>query len=62
MMINLGSVWRGIRAQRGLQPHLWTVRAQRFGLFVMAWTPIWHEGRGPYLVLSLGWLYIARGY
>ena len=59
MMLNPGSVWRGIRAQRGLYPRLWTVRLQCWGF---AWTPVWHEGRGPYFVLRWGWLYIARGY
>ena len=62
MLINLGSLWRGIRAQKGLHPCLWTVCFQRFHLGIHAWTPTWHKGRGPYLVLSLGWLYIARGY
>jgi len=61
-MIDFGSVWRGIRAQRGLHPELWAVRLQRFGLAIRAWTPAWHNGRGPYVVLLLGWLYIARGY
>jgi len=26
------------------------------------WTPIWHEGRGPYVSIGLGWLAIYRGY
>jgi len=62
MMLNPGSVWRGIRAQRGLRPRLWAVRLQRWGFCLHAWTPTWHEGRGPYIVIALGWLYIARGY
>jgi len=26
------------------------------------WTPIWHEGRGPYVSIGLGWFAIYRGY
>ena len=61
-LVNLGSVWRGVCAQKGLHPRQWTVRLQRWGWTIHAWTPVWHQGRGPYIVLSLGWLYIARGY
>ena len=61
-MLDIGSMWRGIRAQKGIHPRLWVVRFQRWGFGVQAWTPVWHDTRGPYIVLSLGWLYIARGY
>ncbi len=26
------------------------------------WTPVWHEGRGPYVSIGMGWLHFYRGY
>ena len=26
------------------------------------WTPFWHNGRGPYISISLGWIHFYRGY
>ena len=45
----------------------WTVRIARIGptgclIRVAFWTPTWHEGRGPYLSMSLFGLVFYRGY
>jgi hypothetical protein len=26
------------------------------------WTPCFHEGRGPYISIGIGWIRILRGY
>jgi len=65
-MRNLGSVLRGIKAMRRPFPHRkpsWSVRfGWRQGLWAHWWTPIWHEGRGPYITIGLGLIAIYRGY
>jgi len=38
----------------------YTVHANR--LWAHLWTPIWHEGRGPYVSIGLGIIAIYRGY
>jgi hypothetical protein len=40
----------------------WFVDWGRFGWGAAFWTPVWHEGRGPYLTLLLGICRITRGY
>jgi len=59
------SVWRGIRAIK--RPYAeprpaWTVRPGMCGFWVILWTPIWHEGRGPYVSVGLGLFAVYRGY
>ncbi len=34
----------------------------RVGFWWHWWTPDWHEGRGPYVSIGLGWLTLQRGY
>ena len=65
--VNLQSVWRGIRAMRqseAEQPARWAIQLQRPPLrfWIHAWTPVWHEGRGPYITIGLGLVAIFRGY
>ena len=62
MMVKLGSVWRGMRAQRHVGLRFWSVRLQRWGWWAQAWTPIWHDGRGPYVSLGIGFIAVYRGY
>ena len=41
----------------------WAVKWQpRRGVWCQAWTPIWHEGAGPYVTVGLWWIAIYRGY
>jgi len=62
--IDFGSAWRGIRAFRW--PHGKVKYGIRFhkrpGLGLVLWTPIWHEGRGPYVVAGIGFVFLHRGY
>lgn len=64
--VDIGSVWRGVRAmRRNHGPVNWSIRRQeRGGLrwWIIAWTPVWHEGRGPYVSIGLGIIAIYRGY
>lgn len=58
------SVWRGIKAIK--RPYIepkpgWAIRFNK-GFWADWWTPIWHEGRGPYVTIGLGFLAIYRGY
>jgi len=66
MMIDAGSTWRGIRAMKRPFPEprpRWKVRAGRVGgWWCHLWTPVWHEGRGPYVTIGLGVVAIYRGY
>jgi len=65
-MVDMGSVWRGILAMRWPYPEQkpkWGMRIERSPtLFLHAWTPMWHKGRGPYLTARMGWLAVYRGY
>ena len=66
--VDLGSVWRGLWAMRpieaGVEPARWTMRrvAGKPRWWIVAWTPIWHDGRGPYVSVGLGLFAIYRGY
>lgn len=40
----------------------WGIDFGKFGWGMAFWTPIYHEGRGPYLTLLLGKIRITRGY
>jgi hypothetical protein len=63
-MRSLVSTWRGIVAMR--RP--FTEPAPRWsaawcrGFWCDCWTPVWHEGRGPYVSLGLGFVAVYRGY
>lgn len=64
-MKDLGSTVRGIRAIK--TPYTepkprWFCDFGWNGLWLKCWTPVWHEGRGPYLSVGLGILCFGRGY
>ena len=42
----------------------WVFKCERCnrGWWAHWWTPIWHEGRGPYISIGLGIVAIYRGY
>ena len=62
MNIDIGSVVRGIRAMRLKNGAKWAIKWMPKRIWCDAWTPIWHEGRGPYLTLGLWFVAIYRGY
>lgn len=64
-MILIKSTLRGIRATR--RPYTeprprWSCRVGLLGFWLDIWTPIWHEGRGPYVTIGLGLFAVYRGY
>ena len=62
---DIGSVMRGIRAIQkpyGQYGPKWFFGLGRRGFWCEFWTPTWHEGRGPYLTIGLGFMYFGRGY
>lgn len=70
-MLDLLSFVRGILARRpyrgdGHRPGWWVKwwgrRRGRYAWWCHLWTPKWHEGRGPYVSIGLGWFAIYRGY
>jgi len=64
-MRDWGSVWRGLKA---MNPRCeifkrWHIRfGKPFKVWLHYWTPIWHEGRGFYFTMGVGYLRIMRGY
>jgi len=63
-MRKLGSVWRGLTVMK--RPFAkpkpgWAIRFCK-GFWAHWWTPVWHNGRGPYLSVGLGLIAIYRGY
>ena len=60
--INAGSVWRGVRAMSWPNNAKWGVQWLPKSFWCNAWTPIWHDGSGPYLSLGLWFIAIYRGY
>ena len=63
-MINLGSVWRGFWAMSSKREFFrhWTWCWCWHRPWLHLWTPIWHEGRGPYVTMGLGCVAVFRGY
>lgn len=66
-MRDLGSVWRGLLAMKW--PYVkpkprWAINCKRchWGFWLHYWTPVWHQGRGPYLTVGLGIVAVYRGY
>jgi hypothetical protein len=64
--IDLGSFVRGIRVMTRHHGHvIYAIdRLERpyWGFWLHLWTPIWHEGRGPYISIGLGPIRFTRGY
>ena len=75
-MRSFGSVWRGVKAMSdksrlgagwavrwyGGHQVLWWAFGWRIRFWAHWWTPVWHEGRGPYVSIGLGVVAIYRGY
>lgn len=61
--IHIGSFARGIVEMRPRREifRRWTVRRKR-GFWCILVTPVYHEGRGPYVSIGLGRVAIYRGY
>lgn len=63
-MINMGSVKRGIKAMT--KDHAKVNYEISFGkskrIWCDAWTPVWHEGRGPYITMGFLFIRFLRGY
>jgi len=65
-LVDVKSVWLGIRAmKRESKKAKWTIawlpsRARRCWLH--AWTPVWHDGNGPYVSCGLFVIAIYRGF
>jgi hypothetical protein len=55
------SGFAGIVTQYRNEGVKWSVARKR-GWHFHFWTPAWHQGRGPYLSLGLGWFAVYRGY
>jgi hypothetical protein len=66
--IDLGSAWRGLRAMRRDRDRASvniTLRVEPRGNSAWGahlWTPVWHQGRGPYLIIRLGRIGFYRAY
>lgn len=63
-MIALRSAWRGIVAmKRGRGAVNYGLDVGHYGrCWCHVWTPIWHEGRGPYVSIGLRRVRFLRGY
>lgn len=42
--------------------HYGVRRLREFKFWFHWWTPVWHEGRGPYISIGLGLFGVYRGY
>ena len=63
-MIDLRSAWAGIRT---MQPgewyrHWFIDRPMMHGFWLHIWTPVWHDGRGPYITCGLWFIRFGRRY
>jgi hypothetical protein len=66
--VKIYSVLRGVAAMRkghgkvnyGIHRTEWHGWGDSF--WVDAWTPIWHDGRGPYITIGIGVFAFYRGY
>ena len=64
MPIMLGSALRGLRRMKFKHGKVkYAVRFKPYKrAWVECWTPVWHEGRGPYLSIGLWFIAFFRGY
>ncbi len=67
IMIHTKSFRKGILAMPNqidfFKPKYWKILfrpSKRNSIHI--WTPVWHEGRGPYIMISIKCFYISRGY
>jgi len=63
-MIKLRSVKKGIMAMTKNHGHVnYEITFDMHRKFwIEAWTPIWHEGRGPYISIGIYFISLFRGY
>jgi len=61
-MIDVRSIVNGIKAMGGNRQAMWSIKWLPKEFWLDAWTPVWHEGRGPYLSCGLWIIAIFRGY
>lgn len=61
-MIDLVSVWRGLRVMKLRNGAKWAVKWMPRRFWLDAWTPVWHEGRGPYLSCGMWLVAVYRGF
>ncbi len=56
------SVLRGISAMSFRNTATWRIKLMPRGFWIHAWTPTWHEGRGPFLSIGIYLFAVYRGY
>uniref|UniRef100_A0A6M3JKM8 Uncharacterized protein n=1 Tax=viral metagenome TaxID=1070528 RepID=A0A6M3JKM8_9ZZZZ len=64
-MRNYKSVIRGLKAMTVWYMVFknWHIdTSKHFRFWAHWWTPIWHDGRGPYFTFGIGYIKIGRGY
>ena len=64
--VDMRSFWAGTRAMRWPHEHvnyqLEFTRGASRGWWLCLWTPVWHDGRGPYVSVGLWIMRFGRGY
>jgi hypothetical protein len=62
--ISFKSIWRGLREMKRKHGKVnYDLSFGRFKSFWFhAWTPVWHEGRGPYITIGFFFVRFIRGY
>ena len=62
-MISPRSTLKGLWVMRHpLRGVNYAIKFGRWGWGLDLWTPVWHEGRGPYISMRLGCIRFFRGY
>lgn len=63
MTVMLRSVVRGLFAMKRNRARVnYVLVFERTGFWADAWTPTWHDGRGPYISIGFFFGAFARGY
>ncbi len=63
MMFDTGSFWRGMKAMTWKHGKVnYSIKFGWKGFWLEIWTPSWHEGRGAYITIGLGFISFYRGY
>jgi len=61
-IFDLQSAWKGIKVMRLRNHAKWGIKLMPRQLWFHFWTPIWHDGKGPYLSCGMWIIAIYRGY
>ena len=57
------SVWLGIKAMNQESKKAnWAIKWLHRRFWLHAWTPVWHEGRGPYISCGVWIIAVYRGF